>query len=220
MVSDRYGIRGDCGVLGIGVRLMLPESAAPACPGPDPRPRLRCCAQPELALSGDRRVHPDSIAGVEWLSLPDGSRLAVHITRAPVTPSGGRDPADPILWKHLYEPHCQIRCHRSTLTASPSFSAARLNHDFVDALPSNVGGGFRLSNASTALPRRRMCNVSRLRSTPALPDDGVVCGLPSLLADTCPLLIPLLGARPAPGRSAAPGPRSPHPPSAPEVVRS
>jgi len=30
---------------------------------------------------GTGAVHPDSIA--EWLSLPDGSRLAVHITRAP-----------------------------------------------------------------------------------------------------------------------------------------
>jgi proline iminopeptidase len=26
---------------------------------------------------------PDSISGIEWLNSPDGSRLAVHITRAP-----------------------------------------------------------------------------------------------------------------------------------------
>jgi pimeloyl-ACP methyl ester carboxylesterase len=32
---------------------------------------------------GTGAVRPDPIAGVEWLSLPDGSRLVLHITRAP-----------------------------------------------------------------------------------------------------------------------------------------
>jgi proline iminopeptidase len=32
---------------------------------------------------GSGGVRPDSVPGVEWLKLPDGSRLALHVTRAP-----------------------------------------------------------------------------------------------------------------------------------------
>jgi pimeloyl-ACP methyl ester carboxylesterase len=32
---------------------------------------------------GTGGVRPDPVPGVEWLSLPDGSRLALHVTRAP-----------------------------------------------------------------------------------------------------------------------------------------
>jgi proline iminopeptidase len=32
---------------------------------------------------GSKSVRPDPIGGVEWLNLPDGSRLALHVTRAP-----------------------------------------------------------------------------------------------------------------------------------------
>ena len=46
---------------------------------------LGCAAVISLTwlYPGTRGVRPDPIAGVEWLDLPDGSRLALHPTRAP-----------------------------------------------------------------------------------------------------------------------------------------
>jgi hypothetical protein len=45
---------------------------------------LGCAAVISLTwlYPGTGAVRPDPIAGVEWLDLPDGSRLALHVTRA------------------------------------------------------------------------------------------------------------------------------------------
>jgi ABC-type branched-subunit amino acid transport system permease subunit len=45
---------------------------------------LGCAAVISLTwlYPGTGGVRPDPVAGVEWLDLPDGSRLALHVTRA------------------------------------------------------------------------------------------------------------------------------------------
>jgi proline iminopeptidase len=57
---------------------------------------LGCAAVLSLSwlYPGTGSVRPDPVAGVEWLNLPDGSRLALHVTRA----SAATEP--PIIFVH------------------------------------------------------------------------------------------------------------------------
>ncbi len=52
---------------------------------------LGCAAVISLTwlYPGAGGVRPDPLAGVEWLDLPDGSRLALHVTRAAAARSRG-----------------------------------------------------------------------------------------------------------------------------------
>ena len=52
---------------------------------------LGCAAVISLTwlYPGTGGVRPDPVAGVEWLDLPDGSRLALHVTRAAAARSRG-----------------------------------------------------------------------------------------------------------------------------------